>query len=165
MLIPKTLDPEEECIRCVLHPLMYSQSKRKLKREAFLPPPGDNKVSLLRLAYTEGGLTFCINHGKSLLIPKHTFVGLASITPKMVEECSDDVLKTNSFCVEIVFAPMHQGRYINTTLDIDTAVSNIDLPMHADLVYAIIEQGEVQTTLRKFAHELSKKAKFILAEE
>lgn len=165
MLIPKILDPEEECVRCVLHPLMYSQSKRRLKREAFLPPPGDNKVSLLRLAYTEGGFTFCINHGKSLLITGHTFVGLASITPNMVKECSDDVLNAHSSCIEIVFAPMHQGQYVDTTLDIDTTVSNIDLPMHADLVYEMIEQGEIQTTFRKFAHELSKKAKFILVEE
>ncbi len=165
MLIPKTLDPEEECVRCVLHPLMYSQSKGRLNRTAFLPPPGGNKVSLLRLAYTTGGYDFCIKHGRSLIIKDNTFVGLASISPKMVKECSDSVLKSHSLGAEILYAPMHQGQYIDSDVDIDTTNSDIDLPMHADLVYVKIAQGEVQTTIRKFAHELSKKARFFLVEE
>ena len=160
MLVSKIIGFDEECVRCVLHPLMYSKSKHKIKRESFLPPPNSNKVSLLRLAYTEGGIEFCINHGKSIS-KCQCFVGLASITPEMVKECLDSILNKHSLCAEIVYAPMHQGLYIDTMMDIYTNDPNINLPMHADLTYSHVEQGEVQTELRMFANELSKKAKFI----
>lgn len=161
MLVPKHLDPSEKCIRCVLHPLMYSNSKHQLKREAMLPPRNSTKVSLLRLDYTEEGLPFCVNHGKSLSIDGQTFVGLASITPKMVEECSDKILKTQSLHAEVVYAPMHQGEYVDTSIDVDTQDPNIDLPMHADLTYDTQEEGDVRTVLRMFANELVKRASFI----
>lgn len=161
MLVPKELDSVEECIRCVLHPLMYSKSQQKLKREAMLPPRGSNKVSLLRLKYTEEGLPFCIRHGKSLSVNGHTFVGLASVTPQMVNECSDGVLKQYSLKAEVIYAPMHQGKYVDPTIDIDTKDPNIDLPMHADLTYSKAEEGDVKTELRMFANELVKRVGFV----
>lgn len=163
MLVPKTLDPIEECIRCVLHPLMYRNSKKELKREAMLPPPGSNKVSLLRLAYAEGGLPFCVNHGKSLSISGQTFVGLASVTPQMVSECSDSILKPHSMSAEVVYAPMHQGKYVDTTIDIDTQDPSVDLPMHADLTYTDEEEDDVKTLRRMFANALVKRASFVTA--
>lgn len=161
MLVSKELDPNEECVRCILHPLMFSISHHKLKREALLPPRNSNKVSLLRLAYTEGGIPFCVNHGKSLSIDGQTFVGLACITPQMVKECSDRVLKQHSQYADIVYAPMHQGNYVDTSIDIDSKDPNIDLPMHADLTYFNHQESEVQTILRMFANELVKLASFI----
>ena len=161
MLVPKNLDPSEKCIRCVLHPLMYSNSKHQLKREAMLPPRNSNKVSLLRLDYTEEGLPFCVNHGKSLSIDGQTFVGLAFITPKMVKECSDNILKPQSLSAEVIYAPMHQGEYVDTSIDVDTQDPDVDLPMHADLTYFSNEEGDVKTILRMFANELVKKASFI----
>lgn len=161
MFVSKKLDPTEECIRCVLHPLMYSNSKKQLRREAMLPPPDSNKVSLLRLAYTEGGLPFCVKHGKSLSISGQTFVGLASITPQMVSECSDSILKPQSMSAEVVYAPMHQGEYVDTSMDIDTQDPSVDLPMHADLTYTDKDEDDVKTVRRMFANELVKRASFI----
>ena len=165
MIIPKELDPTEECIRCILHPLMYSISKRKLRREALLPPPNSNRVSLLRLDYTEGGLPFCFRHGKSLSILGQDFVGLASVTPRAVKDCSDRILRPHANHAEIIYAPMHQGKYVDTSIDIDTQDPNVDLPMHADLTYIDIEEGDIKTVLRMFANELVKYASFIEATE
>jgi len=161
MLVPKELNSSEECIRCVLHPLMYSKSQQKLRREAMLPPRNSSKVSLLRLDYTEEGLPFCIRHGKLLSVKGQTFVGLASITPQMVNECSDSVLKPHSLKAEVVYAPMHKGEYVDKTIDVYTQDSNVDLPMHADLTYNNEEDNDVKTELRMFANELVKRASFV----
>ena len=161
MLVPKKLDPTEECIRCVFHPLMYSNSRKQLRREAMLPPSGSNKVSLLRLAYAEGGLPFCVNHGKSLLISGQTFVGLASVTPQMISECSDNILKPHSMGAEVVYAPMHKGEYVDTTIDIDTQDPSVELPMHADLTYTDKDEDDVKTIRRMFANELVKRASLV----
>lgn len=162
MLVPKKLDPTEECIRCVFHPLMYSNSGKQLRREAMLPPPGTNKVSLLRLVYAEGGLPFCFNHGKSFSLSGQTFVGLASVTPQMVSECSDSVLRPHSMGAEVVYAPMHKGEYVDTTIDIDTQDPSVELPMHADLTYTDKDEDDVKTIRRMFANELVKRARFVL---
>ena len=126
-----------------------------------LPPRNSNKVSLLRLDYTVEGLPFCVKHGKSLSIDGQTFVGLASITPDMVNECSDRILKPQLLRAEVVYAPMHQGEYVDTSIDVDTQDPNVDLPMHADLTYFTQEEGDVKTILRMFANELVKQASFI----
>lgn len=161
MLVPKNLDSTEVCIRCVLHPLMFSNSSHRLKREAMLPPPSSNKVSLLRLSYAEGGISFCVKHGKSLSVAGQTFVGLASVTPQMVNDCSDKILKPHSMHAEVVYAPMHQGNYVDTSIDVDTQDPDVDLPMHADLTYFNSEEGDIQTLNRMFANELVKHASFI----
>ena len=163
MLIPQKIDSDEECVRCVLHPLMFSASRHKLKREAMPPPRGSNKVSLLRLAYTKEGLPFCIRHGKSLSIDGHTFVGLALITPRMVDDCSKSILKPHELSAVVVYAPMHHGEYVDVSVGIDTQDPNVDLPMHADMTYfnVIQKEGEVNTILRMFANELVKRAAFI----
>ena len=161
MLVLKELDSSEECIRCVLHPLIYSKSQQKLRREAMHPPRGSNKVSLLRLDYTEEGLPFCIRHGKALSVKGQTFVGLASITPQMVNECSEGVLKPYLLKAEVVYAPMHKGEYVDRTIDVYTQDPNVDLPKHADLTYNNEEDGDVKTELRMFANELVKRANFV----
>lgn len=165
MLVPKELDSAEECIRCVLHPLMYSNSQQKLRREAMLPPRESNKVSLLRLVYTEDGLPFCVKHGKSLSVKGQTFVGLASVTPQMVNECSDSILKPHSLKAEVVYAPMHKGEYVDPTIDVYTRDPNVDLPMHADLTYSNEGDSDVKTELRMFANELVKRASFVKVTE
>lgn len=163
MLVSKVLDPKEPCIRCLLHPLMFSQGKCKLNAPAVLPPPNGDKVSLLRLMYTKDGLCFCIQHGQSLLVKNNEFVGLAMITQNMVEECNE-VHKTQHpegfVCAEIKYAPMNKGEYVDTSIDIDSEDPNIDLPMHADLTYYNLNNDNVKTALRMFANELLKRVKF-----
>ena len=140
---------------------MYSISKHKLRREALLPPRNSKRVSLLRLDYAVGGLPFCVRHGKSLSIAGQEFVGLACVTPQAVKDCSDRILRPHANYAEIVYAPMHQGNYVDSSIDIDSQDPNVDLPMHADLTYFNMEQGDVQTIVRMFANELIKQVRFI----
>jgi len=156
-LIPEHIDGEEPCVRCILHPMMYSESKQKFRREALLPPPNRNDVSLLRLNYTT--IDFCAEHGKSIAKENVHYVGLVSIT-------RNDVLSVNreqKDCVsaDIVYGPMHQDKYV---LDRPVYVDDpsVDLPMHADLKYnKALEAGEVRTLMRLYADKLMKKIRII----
>lgn len=165
MIVPKEIDENEDCIRCVVHPLMYSESKDRLKEPAVLPKPGDNKVSLLRLKYTVDGTDFCVHHGLSLASGSSSFVGLAKICPKNVAECnvvSRKLQSHNPISAEIVYAPMSGGNYLPNDTVVDTEDDGVDLPMHADLTYSNIDnrEGEVKTSLRMYAKELLKRVKF-----
>lgn len=167
MLVSKTLDSDEECIRCLLHPLMYSVSKKKLNHPAVLPAPNNNKVSLLRLKYAVDGLDFCIKHGQSLSVKNNEFVGLAIITPDAVQKCNQihkDQHPIGFIQAEIKYAPINQGAYVDTSVNIDTNDPNIDLPMHADLTYNNLDGEDVKTALRMYANELLKQTKFAIFE-
>lgn len=165
MVVPKHIDNTEDCIRCVMHPNMYSSSKKRLKEPAVLPPPNDNKVSLLRLKYTSGGIEFCKNHGLSLENERSVFVGLAKIRQNDVLDCNDASTvehPQDPVLAQIVYAPMSGGKYLPCNVEVDTTDSNIDMPMHADLTYNIVNnnEGEVKTSLRMYAKELIKKIEF-----
>lgn len=165
MIVPKEIDETEDCIRCVIRPLMYSGSKNRLKEPSVLPKPGDNKVSLLRLKYTADGTDFCVRHGLSLASGDSSFVGLAKLCPKIVSECNAE-FKNNypqsSLSAKIVCAPMSGGNYLPDDVIVDTGDDSIDLPMHADLTYSNIDnqEGEVKTSLRMYARELLKRVEF-----
>lgn len=165
MIVSKQLEPDEKCIRCLLHPLMFSHRKG-LQNYCVLPPLNGNKVSLLRLRYAKDGLAFCFRFGKSLLVKNNEFVGLAMLTPNIVAECNAVIKNVaNPVFAEIVYAPMTKGNYVDLTLDVDTDDPDIDLPMHADLSYYNLEEGDVKTNLRMYAHELIKKVEYALCEE
>lgn len=167
MLVSKTLDSNEECIRCLLHPLMYSISRKKLNHPAILPAPNSSKVSLLRLKYANDGLDFCIKHGQSLSVKNNEFVGLAIITPDAVQKCNQihkEQHPTGFVQAEIKYAPINRGEYVDTSIDIDTDSSDIDLPMHADLTYNNLNEEDVKTALRMYANELLKRIKFAIYE-
>lgn len=141
VLVDKQIADDELCARCILHPLMYSESKNKLKDQAFQPKWGEHDASLLRLKYCTKD--FCHKHGERLLIENQTYVGLAFITSKQVEEvnewaASKDSLKkydgekveVNGTEAYVTYAPMNNGDYVDLSVDVYTE-GEIDLPMHA----------------------------------
>lgn len=164
-LVPRVIDESEPCLRCVMHPMMFSERKQKLKREAILPAPQRKDVSLLRLKYTS--LDFCISHGKKLSHENATFKCLAAIYLKDItnlnNESETECCPWAGIKVEIAYAPMHQGQYV---LDKDVFVNdkNVELPMHADLLYNMINEGDVSTRMRKFATQLVKQMEVIYNE-
>lgn len=158
--VNKIILEDEICIRCILSPLFCHSTKMKLKENAFLPPPGSNEVSLLRLMYTD--LNRCKLHAKHIeetlkeKVSGIQYQGLASITSKDVNEAN----KISSMSCQIVYAPMDkEGNYIPNNKDIYADESG--LPMHANLLYPYkMVKGEVMTKARKYARQLLKLAKF-----
>jgi len=170
VLVDKQIADTEVCVRCVVHPLMYSESKKCLKDQAFQPQWDEYDASLLRLNYCTKD--FCLKHGENLKINGQTFVGLAFITPAQVEEinqwaASEDSKKKydgenidiNRTIAHVVYAPMHNGEYVDMQVDVYTE-SDVDLPMHADLRYVEKLDNDVKTRVRDFARQLMKKAQF-----
>ena len=170
VLVEKLIAEDEVCARCVLHPLMYSESKNRLKEQAFQPKWGEHDASLLRLRYCSKD--FCHHHGEKLNVEKQIYVGLAFISPAQVEEVnkwaiSEDSAKkydgekseVNGTQARVVYSPMNGGEYVDTTKDVYTE-GDIDLPMHADLRYNACMTEDVKTRVRDFARQLIKKAQF-----
>lgn len=75
-IIPKSIDPRETLVRCIVHPLFCSKSNKRLKPAAFLPPPDENEVSILRRNYSPND-SFCKQHCKSLNMGGQTYAGIA----------------------------------------------------------------------------------------
>lgn len=161
-LVPRSISEDEPCVRCVMHPMMYSESKQRLKREAVLPAPNRRKVSLLRLNYTN--IEFCVLHGQKLNRSNAKFKCLATLYGKDLKELNDLAGLKDSYWAninaDIIYGPMHQGHYV---LDRDVFVDDdtVELPMHADLTYNVINEGDVSTRIRKYASQLVKKMEVI----
>ncbi len=164
-LVPRTISEDEPCVRCVMHPMMYSNSKQRLKREAVLPAPNRRDVSLLRLNYTN--IEFCIFHGKKLSNNNISFKCLATLCGKDLKEINDQSGSKDTqwpgIKSEIIYGPMHQGHYV---LDKDVFIDDdaVELSMHADLTYNIANDGDVSTRMRKYASQLVKKMEIIYKE-
>lgn len=161
-LVPKEISSDEPWLRCIFHPLHFSNGK--LKREALLPPPnrGRNDVSLLRNMYMP--LEDCIKHGRSTQMGMgQSFIAIASVTRKDVLE-NNDWAKTkdktgcfNGTFADIYYAPMNANQYVSLEVNVYSKDSECDLPAHADLRYDSNLDGTVQTRLRQYASQLVKK--------
>lgn len=156
-LVPVSLERDEIVTRAILHPLFYSDSKHKLKREAFLPPPGRNDVSVLRLKYTSAD--YCKKHAKSLSYKGQSYRGLATLLVDVMSKVNDVV---NSVVkVSIVGSALNSkgepvfGKRIYS--------NSPGLPMHADLLYSEpVVVGRVQTEHRLIADWMAKNSNFFL---
>ena len=170
VLVDKQIADTEVCARCIVHPLMYSESKNCLKDQAFQPKWDERDASVLRLNYCTK--EFCLRHGENLKMNGQTFVGLAFITSGQVEEVNQWAASENSkkkydgenidinrTVAHVVYAPMHNGKYVDTKEDVYTE-GNVDMPMHADLRYTEKLDDDVKTRVREFARQLMKKAQF-----
>jgi len=169
-LVPKEIFTDELCLRCIYHPLHFSNGK--LKREALLPPPNKerNDVSLLRYSYMP--IEKCIEHGQQTQMGgSQSFVAIASITRKDVLENNEWAkLKDakgifNGTFADIYYAPMNANQYVSLDIDVYTNDSNCDLPAHADLRYDSNLNGTVQTRLRQYASQLVKKMNVVYTEK
>jgi hypothetical protein len=154
--IPLQMSEEELLVRGIVHPLFYSNSDDALKREAFLPPPNKNDVSLLRHRYTNDD--FCKKHSKSLKIGDNKYCGLATFLHFHIFNLNK--LEDIEITAEIKATPIDCKNNYRT--DTPIFIDDLGLPMHADLLYASpIIKGEPQTKHRKYAQKLSKIAYFI----
>lgn len=143
---PSEIDKDEIVIRGILHSLHVSKSKNKLKREAFLPPPGKKDVSVLRLLYTDPN--FCKSHTKNLAsnIPNQSYFGLATLKAYRIPETNVKIKAMNSgfdISIDLVSSPQE------------------DLPMHADILYSdyyLKDSHEPKTKFRMIADVLIEKS-------
>lgn len=155
--IPLEIQVDELLIRAIVHPMFYSNTKKKIKGEAFLPPADKNDVSVLRRHYTNDD--FCKRHSASLNLTGQAYVGMATLLARHVYE-TEAVAKIG---VGIKATPLDEtGNYIQPPV---AFVNQPGLPMHADILYASpMAKGEVYTQFRKFANELAKIANMFLDE-
>ena len=155
--IPFTVSDNELLVRGIVHPMYYSNTKKCVKREAFLPPPNKTDVSLLRHRYTNDN--FCKFHFSKLKISDSQYCGIATFYNYHIAEiykCLDDIDKIE---VHIKGTPINEiNQYIEHPPVYKKAKG---LPMHADMVYEIpIVKGEPNTKHRKFANHLAKISKY-----
>lgn len=156
-MIPKEIDNDEVIVRGIFHPFHWSNSKKKLKREALLPPSGSRDVSTLRLKYTNEH--FCKRHVKKIAeeVPAYTYCGLATFFAGSIEKTNQEAIGKNSnqdIFIELVFSPMDDQKRYRTDFPIyDT---DNGLPMHSDILYsqAMPEKGKPQTGFRIIADTL-----------
>jgi hypothetical protein len=157
--IPNKVANDETLVRALLHPLLYSQSKNKIKREAFLPPIEKNDVSVLRLNYSDSNS--CKNFAANIVIPNQTYCGLGIVLCGSIREANSEENKLDDGTViscDVLATPLDE-RGILSTKEIILATDK-GAPMHADIVYSCnhIKQGEPQTILRKMAEKILRKA-------
>lgn len=155
ILIPKTIDIDEPCIRLLFHPLMVSESNRKLRREAMLPKPQRNDVSLQRLNYTS--IERIVEIGSGMNYGSNHLWGYATVKARDVE---DNNVACEGAEAHITYAPMHRGEYASRDVDLYVDDKNVDMPMHADMLYSNPlprEESKVRTAMRKYATALVKR--------
>lgn len=167
VLIPKEIDEDEPCIRCVPSSKMH---RGKFKDDAMLPREGRNDVSVLREKYTT--IDFCVEHGKSIDKKTHKLGALVRFSQKLVDEVNewaqtkesevvDANTKKTSVCGmkgHLEYSPMDGEDYVDKEKDyyIDSPIS---LPMHADLIFEEpLERGLVRIKMRKYGNELIKRS-------
>ena len=152
--IPFQVSKNELLVRGIGHFIFYSQKEKKLKREAFLPPPDKTDVSLLRRVYTSDD--FCKQHAKKIKIgDSYQYCGLATFYFFQIDEINPNpAIAINPY---VAGTPIDEnGNYIKTP---PVFVTTPGLPMHADLVYPLPTiKGSVNTENRQFAQNILKKA-------
>lgn len=148
--IPLIIAPDELLVRGILHPLFFS--KNKLQTNAFLPPPGEKDVSLLRHEYANSD--YCKNHCKKLKVGDNKYRGMATFLSKHIKEINDRVDSINA---ETKATPLDKdNNYITNTR---VYISTPGLPAHASIIYENIYErpvvkGEPQTAHREFANQI-----------
>jgi hypothetical protein len=155
------IESNEILVRGILHPLLYSNSKKRLKESVFLPPPNNqsNTVSMNRLRYTDAH--FCKQHAKSIRSSNSSYCGLATIIVLDISTVSDN---SEDLKATVLATPIDEnGEYVNTQTQ-KVFVDAKGTPMHADLTYTFIstpiEPYNPQTKLRKMANELLKYTRY-----
>jgi hypothetical protein len=150
MLIPQIVSDDEILVRAIFHSLFYSKSDKKIKKEAFLPPPQRVDVSTLRLSYTTRD--FCKNHALSITIRNNTYIGLALIKVAFIRNNKDIVDVISTYYDEFGKLVQREEIYSNDK----------GLPMHADILYNFTPTIEepIPQKIRVLANEIAKNATF-----
>lgn len=153
IVIPRIIDENEIIVRCTLHPFHYSRSKKKVKPEAFTPPPHRNDVSTLRLSYTNPD--FCKKQGKSIIFGENKYLGLTIFVASIITAISEKLENPDQIHVSLVASPLDtHGQIVNNQ---DVFTTDEGLPMHADIIYGYTPEKGVPLPIyvKKFAKELS----------
>lgn len=177
ILVDRTIDDHEQCIRCVLHPFMIS--KGKLNYNSMLPPfkRGRKDASFLRLRYTD--LVFCSQHGQKIAkevdadleafacITKHILDGVNNWASSPDSNTEDDKgeMHPNGVHAELKGTPMGKGEYVKEETEVYLDDETIDLPMHADMLYDGPYEDEVKVQYREFARQMLKRLKYAIIGE
>jgi hypothetical protein len=154
--IPLEINEQEILVRGIMHPFFYSESKKKIKGEAFLPPPKRKDVSTLRLKYTTSN--FCKNHSARLKMANNRYVGLGLIGINNIILLNPS---TNNL-VEVIATPLDElGNEIKHKIIYNTTKG---LPMHADILYTyeFVEGSPPPQEIRKIAEQIAKQTKLYL---
>jgi hypothetical protein len=149
------IEDNELFVREIFHPMFYSESKKKLKPEAFLPPSEKCEVSLLRRNYCSDD--FCKNHSASLIINGSVYFGLATFNAANIKNIN--LTPTFENIAKIIASPLDENKNQRTTPPVFK--NDQGLPMHADLLFSNpLRKGEVQTLYRRYANEIIKVANY-----
>lgn len=149
--IPSIIDYQEILVRCIGNDLYYCTKKQRLVSTAFLPPPGRNDVSLLRLNYTD--LTSCKAHAKTIKKGNYNYLGLS------LTLCEDLWVKSENepdkFNTSVISTPLNEEKqYVRCE---KAYTSDKGLPFHADLIYHnwTLEEGRsAPNSIKKIAKKL-----------
>jgi hypothetical protein len=148
--IPLEIDPNEYLVRIILHSFHYSERKKKVRPEAFLPTPSEvDEISVLRGQYTK--VKFCKGHGIKLANLKTrvdnpcTFIGLFFIKDQEISEISD---KCQAASCNSKASPLDDKDQLRSDLPIK--IDDPGLPMHADIKYSLkVESDKPMNQLLK----------------
>ncbi len=152
--IPRTIDENETILRCLVHPMFYSRSKKAMKREAFLPPPNKKDVSVLRRDYTSDD-SFCKNHCKTIKIGVSTYIGIAVFLARHIREINND--EQTTIPMELKPTPLNPENELVSGYK-EIFMDTPGLPMHADIIYERpLHKGMPATEHRIVANMLLKK--------
>lgn len=152
--IPFDIHKEELIIRCIGHSFYYSKSDKKLKREAFLPPPDEDEVSVLRHKYTNDN--FCKCHCMKIQFSNFQYCGLATFKAEIVFVLN----VAHSFNITLKGTPLDKdNKYISSP---PVYTSTIGVPMHGGIIFPTkTQRGQPNTEYRKFANLMIKEVKYI----
>ncbi len=150
--IPKDFLPNEQIVRAIFEPLHYSKRKKKLKREALLPPHDSDEVSVLRIEFSN--IQKCKSHIRNVRLKE--YIGFAKFLASDVNKITTEN-KNAPVHFRLVFSPLDENREKRD--DIENITKNdAGVPVHADLVYSlIVEKGQPATYHRILANSLLKK--------
>lgn len=158
-VVSRSVEDEEIIVRGLVAPLLWSQNKKRFKKEAFMPPPNSNDVSVLRLSYTDDN--FCKRHASSLQIPNNVYVGLAVVLPKYIRNVNKSI-PNNEVEVNVVSTPIDEENKV-VPLDVVVYTNDKGLPMHADILYSEAnkkeEIGNPREKIGQISMAISKSAK------
>lgn len=136
MEIPLEIEPNECLVRIILHSFHYSESKKKVMPEAFLPSPVEkDEISVLRFNYSDAN--FCKRHGLQIAESKSRdshpckFIGVVCLYVHEILCISE---KATVVSCQPNASPLDEKNEVR--IDRPILKGDPGLPMHADLKYS-----------------------------
>jgi hypothetical protein len=157
--IPSQIDPDELLLRAIFHPLFVT-SKKKLKKEAMMPPPAkDGKssgnVSIFREKYSTSEKVKM--NASKIKMSNNTLTGFAVFTEGKLEKIKDMVKMNDDMSdFRIVFGPIDKTNAYRKDKD-NVFADDEGIPCHADVVYnQELVAGTGNSEIKKTANEIVK---------